>query len=1234
MPIGRRPAPWWGALLVTAACSSAALAEDPGLIVKLRAAPAGKSGPVPAAIEERRAHLNATLADLAPRVSPAFPPAAAALARGAAPAVKNPALLEALAGELALIQICRFADAGATAEARARLARDPDVISVEPIEPIVLERATPVTGHGGGIGPAPRYPTAGAAAVVPGDSLYAEQWALPAIGMPAAWAGGTGTPGLLVAIVDTGLETAHPDLAPNLAVNAVEAGGRPGADDDGNGFVDDVYGWNFIADNADIEDGFGHGSHMAGLIGAASDGRTGTVGVTWEVDLLPVRMFDDAGRGTNLAGAQGIVYAAERGAEVINLSWGTNRLSAVIRDAVAYAAARGAVLVASAGNAGGPVTDNFPAAFDQVIAVGATAPNDGLAGFSNRGVRVDLTAPGVNILSTQRRGHFLLSGTSQAAALVSGVAAHLRYRHPDLAAEEIRSVLRLGAVDLGRSGWDPAFGAGRLDAARALAAPAAPLAVITTPLTLAAAPGPTLVVRAAVLPATGSAGDAEFELDLGAGEDPLAFTPVARGIGGPALDVGPVDLAGRAEGEWTLRLTVRDKSGRTAEDRVLFRVDRSAPALVAHEHVDRLAGRRFEQLIRYAANEPVTARVLVREVGAGGDFAAIASLDGSRDHEARLSDLYPGRHEYAIDLTDYAGFSTRCDAGEGALFARDVIPLIDIPDGDYALAASLDGFELGAVADLDGDDRPELLGEWRRPGAKPARTALAIRGDWPAAPTFAPLFTGAPGLPIAARDVDGDGRTDVLVAGVGLEVIAGFGTDAERVLWSSAAGDRRAGGAFTDIDGDGAVEVMFAGTAGSRLHAVEWNGATFDSLPLGFTRPTRAAGFAVADYDGDGRGELVLGSLAGDLVVLEARPEGIVETVREPFLGGVANAIVATHIGDADGDGRLEFAISAVGALLEREERPAIAVFEAAGDDTFRVVTRFEFRDKNTPYDNALAAGDTDGDGRPELLVAQAAGAYLLAADRDDRFLPVWFAPRAAGGGTRVADLDGDGRAEIFLSERVTESPVTRVFSAAPVGGAPPLAWQAIQEAKANAILWETPAPEVRVSDLAVYRLPANAVPGLESDLGTHRIFTRPGEVTAGESFHDADLPPGAVEYLLAFTADDGTARRRILEGPLAPSPAPGAPALVLLAPEPHPATSEVTVPMALARPGPVRAGVYDVSGRLRRLLFDRQLPAGRLRLVWDGRDDQGHRVARGVYFVRAESPFGAPSVRVVLLGP
>ncbi len=432
------------------------------------------------------------------------------------------------------------------------------------------------------------------------------------------------------------------------------------------------------------------------------------------------------------------------------------------------------------------------------------------------------------------------------------------------------------------------------------------------------------------------------------------------------------------------------------------------------------------------------------------------------------------------------------------------------------------------------------------------------------------------------------------------------------------------------MDGDQAVEVLFASTQGARLTAREWNGAGFDSLPIGMTRATRVAGFAVADYDGDGRCEIVLGSLAGELVAIEARPEGLVETCREPFLSGVANAITATHVGDADGDGRLEFAISAVGALLDRGERPVVAVFEARGDDRYAAVSSFEFRDKNTPYDNALAAGDADGDGRPEIAVAQAGGVYLLDPDRNDRFLPAWFAPRAAGGRALLADLDGDGADEILVSERGPEGPVTSIYARSLRQPATELVWEAVREPLATDIRWEAPPTELRLADLALYRLPRGAAPGLESDLAAYRIFVYPGDLVAAANFRDDNLPPSPVSYVIAYTVDDGATRRRVLAGPREATIAPSA--IIFLAPYPNPFSSSVTLPMALAAPDEVRVGVYDVAGRLRRELFRGELAAGRADLVWDGSDDQGHRLARGVYFARATSPLGEPVVRIVLL--
>jgi hypothetical protein len=390
-------------------------------------------------------------------------------------------------------------------------------------------------------------------------------------------------------------------------------------------------------------------------------------------------------------------------------------------------------------------------------------------------------------------------------------------------------------------------------------------------------------------------------------------------------------------------------------------------------------------------------------------------------------------------------------------------------------------------------------------------------------------------------------------------------------------------------------------------------------------------------HDGDGRIEIALGSLAGELVVLEARGDDFVETTRQPFFGRIANAITGAHLGDADGDGRPEFGVCAVGAILNREQRPTLGIFEADGDDRYAVAGRFEFTDKNIPYDNALAAGDVDGDGDPELALAYSGHVYLFDSDQDGRYLPSWYVPRAGGGRLMVVDLDGDGMAEILVAERTAEGPVTTVYGRASTPPPAALSWQAIRHPLGNEIRWQVTGGGARVFDLALYRLEAGEVPGIESDLASRRIHQHPGELIGDAAFRDAERPPGSTRYLVAYTAvtddaGDGEIRRRVLEGPVVAGSVAGVPALLLSAPYPNPARGPVTLTLALAGPGAVAVTVYDVSGRAQRQLWSGALPAGPHRLAWDGRDDQGRRVASGIYFVGARSPLGETSARLVLL--
>jgi subtilisin family serine protease len=278
-----------------------------------------------------------------------------------------------------------------------------------------------------------------------------------------------------VAVVDTGVEYKHPDLAANIWTNPNDP--VNGKDDDGDGFVDDVHGADFINGDADPNDDSGHGTHVAGIIGARGDNAIGTVGVNWNVRIMALKFLDQNGDGNTADAAQAIAYAVDHGAKVINASWGGTAFSQTLYQAVANASDSGVLFVSAAGNDGanGDIAPDYPAGFNlpNVISVAATDRNDRLLDFSNYGRRtVQLGAPGDEIDSTvppsvDASGYTEFSGTSMAAPFVSGAAALYLSRWPDSSVGLVREALLRTTVPVPSLAGKTSTG-GRLDVARAL----------------------------------------------------------------------------------------------------------------------------------------------------------------------------------------------------------------------------------------------------------------------------------------------------------------------------------------------------------------------------------------------------------------------------------------------------------------------------------------------------------------------------------------------------------------------------------------------------------------------------------------------------------------------------------------------------------------------------------------------------------------------------------------------
>jgi subtilisin family serine protease len=346
-------------------------------------------------------------------------------------------------------------------DAVARLSADPSVTWAEPNYTWTIDR-------------------------VPNDPLYGEQWPLQNNGQTqgtvgadiqaeAAWDVTTGDSSLVVGVIDTGIDWVHPDLAANVWTNPGEIPGN-GLDDDGDGYVDDVHGYDFVNRDGDPMDDHGHGTHVSGTIAAVGNNGLGIAGVCWRTKIMGLKFLGASGSGNTADAIEALQFAIDHGVRITNNSWGGGPRSQALADMLAAAGASGMLIVVAAGNSGADLDalPSYPSSYPtpEMIVVAATDKNDALASFSDYGrLTVDIGAPGVSILSLWPGNRTAtISGTSMAAPHVAGAAAMLLARFPGMAPLEMKDRLMRGADPLPSLATRTVSG-GRLDLLRAVGDP-------------------------------------------------------------------------------------------------------------------------------------------------------------------------------------------------------------------------------------------------------------------------------------------------------------------------------------------------------------------------------------------------------------------------------------------------------------------------------------------------------------------------------------------------------------------------------------------------------------------------------------------------------------------------------------------------------------------------------------------------------------------------------------------
>lgn len=895
---------------------------------------------------------------------------------------------------------------------------------------------------------------------VPDDSLIAEQWALNKIRAFDAWDVTQGSDTVLLGIIDTGIDYNHPDLINKIFINKGETGldnlGRDkrtnGIDDDGNGFIDDYRGWDFTDrvgfpfdstggdylgwDNNPFDDQ-GHGTYIAGIAVAETNNRIGIAGTAPKIKVLNLRAFDPGGYGEEDDVAAAILYAVQEGCKVINMSFGDDAFSFVLRDVIQYAYSQNVVLVASAGNSGSD-KPHYPSGYSEVICVGNSTEQDYVAGSSNFGSTIDLVAPGSSIITTAKNNSYAsISGTSASAPFVSAAAA-LILSIKNFTNEEVKQILKSTADDIEQTGWDLRSGAGRLNIFKALTVTAPSAIKFINPTQDFATSQNSLPIKASIL----SPYFISYSLSVGKGYNPTSWnTLIENGLYQISNEeIYNLNISGYTDTVYTLRLVIAQSTGKNLEERVNFYVDRTPPVADLINIIPSFYGDKATPLAAVYTNEPSIVRMYYRAADES-EFKYV-TLDGFTTNNQFVKSLHYGfiprelvkqntTYEIYFEAENLVGLKSLIkDNGNNffittnfnASYSKEYLMPYTLPPGNI--------FE--KPLNISSSDYTNII---LRANSNPKVSKIFNFNNQ----SFTQIDSLNDKIVKDFGDFNNNGKLDLLT------YLVRDGFIDEQISVNSPSFLQKysnVGGKFwpilaNDIDSDGIVEIF---SVASDTTVDVWKvQSNLDLIKTTTLRNFTPKGFGdnvlnspnavIADVDQDGKKEFWMVDADGDIFSYEINGVNNFTqqfTIQTEFTG--SSAYITK--GDYDGDGKDDIAV-----ILHSIDNFDIApfyrviVFNMVGSvpniifDNAFIDAATEFNNNFRKAENSIRFSDLDSDGKDELILFLFPYSYIFKSDQSKNQI-ISFKENINSNSIFVGDLNKNGLPEIAFpySDKITFS--------------------------------------------------------------------------------------------------------------------------------------------------------------------------------------------------------------------